>query len=146
MPNVTTVGTSGGNKEVVSVTVGTSGGNKAVISGHIGTASGNRVFFASLSASASPASISASGISINITTEACTISASAGLGPYTYNWTQVSGGAITIGSPSSASTTFTASGLSAGTGRSGVFRCTVIDTATDAEATVDVTVDIERLP
>lgn len=144
MPSAITVGTSGGNKDVGSITVGTAGGNKAVLTGYVGTASGNRVFFTSMTATATPDALGASGISINITTASCTVTPNDGVGPFTYAWAKVSGGSITVNSSTAATTTFSAGGMTPGEVRVAVYRCTVTDTATGAEAQADVAVEIER--
>lgn len=44
---------------------------------------------------------------LNQTTFPTTATASGGIAPYSYSWTRVSGSAMTINSPSSATTTFT---------------------------------------
>lgn len=67
-----------------------------------------------------------SGPSINgsVTTNSVTVTA-AGTGPLTYLWTRVSGDAITIDSPTAATTTF--SGTVGATGKTALFKCTVTD-------------------
>jgi hypothetical protein len=97
-----------------------------------------------VSASASPTSESASGASASEVTGSSTVSASGGLGPYTYSWGWISGGAgITIGSPTSATTNFTAGSLASGQTVSGTARCTVTDSFGQT-ATADVTVSLSR--
>jgi hypothetical protein len=81
----------------------------------------------------------------NVTTDAVTVSASGGTSPYSYSWTKVSGGTISITSNTAATTTFSAAGLSASEARSAVMRCTVTDSSSPlATATIDVTVTITR--
>lgn len=84
------------------------------------------------SASASPTSLSVSSSSTPITTGAVTVTASGGVSPYRYAWTftwtsHTDGAAESINSPSSATTTFTASGMSAGNTDTGTGKCTVTD-------------------
>lgn len=87
------------------------------------------------SASISPASATGSG-KVNITTNSVTATPSGGTGPYTYAWTYVSGDAVTVLSPTAASTQFR-SNISAG----GVYRCTITDSlAATATATVGVSI------
>jgi hypothetical protein len=81
----------------------------------------------------------------SVTTGSVTVSASGGTPGYTYAWTKVSGGAISITSDTAATTTFSATSLTANEARSAVMRCTVTDSAgSPATATVDVTVTITR--
>jgi hypothetical protein len=102
--------------------------------------SANRVTL--VSASASPTSVSSSGSATTQTTGASTASGSGGSGSYTFSWAWVSGGAgIGIDSPGSASTTWTAAGMSYGTTYSGTCRCTVTDGYGQAYY-VDVSVSI----
>jgi hypothetical protein len=99
---------------------------------------------AALSASASPGSATSSTGSASQVTNAVVITPTGGTSPYTYAWTWQSGGAsITIDSPSAASCTFSATGLTSGETRSGTARCTVTD-ALMATFTVDVPVTITR--
>jgi hypothetical protein len=99
----------------------------------------------SLSASNSPSS------TYNLTFEAGTIvsnpvtcTAFNGAPPYSYNWSHVSGSVFTIDNPSNATTTFSTNLASVGI-YSGVYRCTVTDTASGSVvATPDVTIVLER--
>ena len=50
-----------------------------------------------------------------------------GVGPFTYSWNKVSGDTLTIGSSTSASTTFSGT-PGGGSQLIGVYRCTVTDT------------------
>jgi len=95
-----------------------------------------------VSASASPTNIFQVGTSATETSATVTVTAGGGSGTYTYAWTFVSAGSgITITSPTSASTTFSASGLSAGQILSGTAQCTVTDSnGVTASCTVSVTV------
>jgi len=77
-----------------------------------------------------------------VTTDAALITASGGAAPYSYAWAFASGGAgITINSPSSVSTTFTAVHNLDGTNLSGVCRCTVTDNV-GTTVTVDIPVQL----
>src|SRR5574337_572884 len=46
-----TLGTSGGNKNLVAIYVGTAGGNKSIVSGYVGTIGGNKLIFNSFTPS-----------------------------------------------------------------------------------------------
>lgn len=84
---------------------------------------------AAVAATASPASWTTSSSATTQTTGSSTVTATGGVSPYTYAWTwQGSSPEISIDDPSSASTSFTASGLNAnGETRSGTALCTVTD-------------------
>lgn len=141
-----TIGTASGNKTVVNITVGTSSGNKAVLLGYVGTSGGNKLFFAALSATASPSGVSGANTLPAVTTNASTATPSGGFGPFTYSWAFVSGDAITVLSPTTASTAFRGSAMSVGEIRNAIFRCTVTDTATGFTAvTNDVAAEVERV-
>lgn len=77
----------------------------------------------------------------SITSNVDTGSGAGGVAPYTYAWTYVSGDSYTINSPASAATTFTTA-VSSGATKSGVYRCTVTDSASTTAHT-DVTIDFE---
>ena len=74
------------------------------------------------SASASPASATGSGLSGTIETNTVTVTPAGGTGPYTYAWAYVSGDAVTVQSPTAATTKF-----SSLTSAESVYRCTVTD-------------------
>lgn len=77
------------------------------------------------------------------TTAACTVTVTGSAGSLTYAWTRTSGStAITINSPSSASTTFNSTFLSL-TSRTAYFKCTVTDSILGTTSTTDVQVDME---
>ncbi|MDR7101530.1 hypothetical protein [Croceicoccus sp. BE223] len=97
-----------------------------------------------LAVSVSPASRSTVGSTATLTSEAVTAVAVGGTGPYSYAWTKLSGGAITINSPAAATTTFTAASMGIGESRTAYFLCTVTDAATDTVTTVTVTVTFLR--
>ena len=94
-----------------------------------------------LSVSLSPTSITESeSYYSSHTTEVVTASASYAAGSVSYSWAKVSGDAITISSPSTASTAFIADGLAYLETRVAIFRCTANDGSfTDYE---DITVSI----
>lgn len=124
------------NGSQVSVTV-------PAVSGLPGSASSADT---ALSAFASPTSVSGSDDDQNgsATTNTTTVTPSGGTGGYSYAWTFASGGTdITINSATSASTTFTGTGLTVGEVLSGIARCTVTDGASTT-FTVDVSVSITR--
>lgn len=96
-------------------------------------------------ATADPGSLFKSGTTAGNTTASTTVTAVNGTPAYTYAWTWASGGSgITIDSPSAATTTFSATGLSVSETRSGTARCTVTDSAA-ASVTADVNVSIRRV-
>jgi hypothetical protein len=98
-----------------------------------------------VSATVSPASESSSGNAATQTTGFSTVTPSGGSGTYIYAWAWSSGGTgITINSPSSNRTSFTASGMALGASLSGVARCTVTD-AYGQTATTTVSVAISYI-
>jgi hypothetical protein len=100
----------------------------------------------SMTAAASPTSLSTSGVSASLTTASTTVTPTGGVATYTYAWTKVSGGSITANSSTAATTTFTAGSLTVGESRTAIYRCTVTDSTggTPLTATVDVPVAIDR--
>lgn len=89
--------------------------------------------FAPMVVSASPASVSGSDSGSTVTTNATTalVTGGSGAATRTHSWSLVSGsGSITATSPSSATTNFSASGLSPGGSLSAVFKDTITDTVT----------------
>ena len=97
-----------------------------------------------LGGSASPTSATSTGAGSSQTTNSVTVTASGGTTPYTYAWTWQSGGtSITIDSSSAATTTFSATSLSAPETRTGTARCTITDNVA-ATKTVDISVSISR--
>lgn len=143
---MSTVGTSGGNKTIAAITVGTASGNKAVAVGYVGTSGGNKVFFTALSASASPSFVSGSDTGVVVTTNTSTATPTGGFGPFTYAWAFVSGDAVTVVSPTLATTAFRGGAMGVGETRNAIFRCTVTDTATGFTAiTNDVAAEVERI-
>lgn len=74
------------------------------------------------------------------TSNAVVITATGGTAPYSYAWTIITytnGTSPTVGSPASATTTFTQTNLAAGDVDTATFRCTVTDSASNS-TTVDV--------
>lgn len=90
----------------------------------------------------SPSSLQVQGVRTgagSVTTAAASVSdVLGGNGAYTYSWTYVSGDTFTINSPTSASTTATTS-VTVSQIKTGVYRCTVTDTATGRTAYRNVT-------
>lgn len=97
-----------------------------------------------LAVSVSPASRSTVGSTSSLTSDAVTATAAGGTAPYTYAWTKLSGGSVTITSPTAATTTFSATGMLTGESRTAYFNCTVTDTATDTVTSATVTVSFLR--
>lgn len=97
---------------------------------------------ASLSATASPSSLTKTGTTTALTTASTTVSPSGGSGGYTYAWTRTSGSTgIAIDSASAATTTFSATGLSVGETRVAQFRCRTTDSsAAYVDTYVNVTI------
>jgi hypothetical protein len=99
---------------------------------------------ASMTASASPTSLYQSTTFASGTTSSTTVTPSGGTAPYTYAWALLTGDTLTVNSPTAATTTFTATGLTSGQSKSATYRCTVTDSAA-LTATVDVSITVERL-
>ena len=100
-----------------------------------------------MTASASPTTLTKQATSSGtFTTSSTTVTPSGGTSPYTYAWAKVSGDTFTITSSTSASTTFSTSGLNEGDSISGTYRCTVTDSTggTPLTATADVSVNFWR--
>src|SRR6185437_785596 len=103
-----------------------------------------------LSATVSPGSLSVSSSMVPITTGAATVTPSGGQTPYSSAWSfswpsHTDGATESINSPSSASTTMTASGMSAGNTDTGNLQCVVTD-AYGQRALVNVSVSFTYLP
>jgi hypothetical protein len=91
-----------------------------------------------------PASTSLQINTASGTTAAVTATVSGGVAPYAFQWARLSGStAITAGTPGSNTTSFTATGLTAGQTVSATFRCTVTDWFGNT-ATADVVVTVSR--
>lgn len=101
-----------------------------------------RLIFVSITASISPTDAEASGFApINLTTNLVTATPVGGSAPDTYAWTWFSGGTgITISSPSTASTAFSAH-LTPGQTLLGIAQCTITD-AHGAQASATCVVNI----
>lgn len=94
---------------------------------------------------ASPASLTDEDTTASITTPSTTVTPTNGSSPFTYAWTWDSGGTgITIDSASSATTTFSATGLAVDETRTGQAKCTVTDNGAVVRTTT-VSVTIKRL-
>lgn len=99
----------------------------------------------SLYSASVPSTASASGNTANRATAVQTCTPSGGTSPYTYQWAYVSGSTqISIGSDTSASTDFTAVGLTSPETRVAVFNCTVIDNLGNVAVSNNITVTISR--
>jgi len=93
--------------------------------------------------SISPQAVSSSGTATTQNTPSTTVTPTGGSGLFTFAWVWASGGAgITINDPNSATSNFTATGMTQGDTYSGLAQCTVTDTVTDqtAIATCQVTI------
>lgn len=88
------------------------------------------------------------GGNVSVTTDSVTISVSNGLGPFSYSWSYLSGASAGVGSPSSATTTFSRTAAAPVVDGenvvTGYYRCTVTD-ATSATATIDVYVQTTHI-
>lgn len=84
------------------------------------------------------ATFSSTGSTANVTA-----TPSGGLAPYTYSWTRISGSGINANTPSSATTSFQATGLSEDETRTATFRCTCTDSLGTSDAE-DCAVSITR--
>ena len=104
----------------------------------------------SLSVSVSPGSLSVSSSTVPMTTGAATVTASNGGPPYSYAWSFVwtshtDGASESINSPTSASTSMTASGMSAGNTDTGNLQCVITDSY-GQRAIENVSVSFTYLP
>ena len=98
-----------------------------------------------LTATAAPQTESVTGIATTLSTGVVDVSALGGNGAYTFAWSWSSGGAgITINSPTSPSTSFTATGITRGATLTGTAVCTVTDSASNT-ASAYVTVTIKNI-
>lgn len=100
-------------------------------------------FVPPLSAMVSPSQAFGFGTDGMVTSEAATVTPTGGGAPYTYAWVRNTG-AATINSPTSATTTFTETGLAASEARNSTFTCTVTD-ASGQTAVVSASAYIERI-
>lgn len=99
----------------------------------------------SLTASASPLTLSTIDGSVNQTSASTTCTPSGGVAPYTYSWAfVVTDPGISITSPSSASTTFKANGMASSEIREATAQCTVTDSALQTAESEEVTIYFER--
>lgn len=98
------------------------------------------------SATASPLVLYKSTTTSSATTSSTTVTPAGGVSPYTYSWALFDGDTLTVNSPTSATTTFSASGLQDGDFLYSTYRCTVTDSTsgTPLTATADVVITIER--
>lgn len=100
-------------------------------------------FLTELTASASPSSASGAGGGFSpevVTTNTVTITPAGGQAPYSYFWTLLEGSGVTIGSPATASTSFSTY-LTVGNVATDTARCTVVDSLSSS-VTVDVPVSL----
>ncbi len=98
------------------------------------------------SAAASPDYLYKSTSTSSATTSSTTVTPTGGVSPYTYSWALYEGDTLTVTSPTSASTTFSLTGISEGETYYSTYRCTVTDSTsgTPLTATADVLITIER--
>lgn len=93
----------------------------------------------SWAASISHSSISKFGPNATLTTATVTVSVTDSVAP-TYAWSKVSGDLIVADDPTSASTTFRASGMALNETRAAVYQCVVTDTPNSDTLTVNVSI------
>ena len=113
-----------------------------IVAGFPGNASGGGGG-GGLVVSATPATLSKFGTSSSLTTSNATATPSGGTAPYTYAWTVPGGLGVSANSPTSATSSFTATGLTPGN----VVSCDATITVTDslgATATDTVHLNFER--
>lgn len=145
MPAQITYGDSGTNRTITAITYGDAGTNRTILAIYYGDAGTNRlVFVVALTAVAAPAARSAIGPTSTLVTPATTCTPSGGIPGYTYSWVLTSGAGITATTPTTASTTFTATGMAVGEVRNATFVCNVTDSTPQVAASNTVTVTIER--
>jgi hypothetical protein len=92
----------------------------------------------------STSSISATRRTSNVNSGQITATPSGGQVPYTYAWVKQSGDSISATNPTSAITSFQATGMAVDETRNAVFRCTCTDTF-GSSATADVSVSLTCL-
>lgn len=140
-------GTSVGNKAIANGFIGSAAGNKQILFIYAGSATGNKVVWSSLSASAAPADFLVTSATTGLViTGNCTVTVTNGIGPYTYTWhiTTTSGNTISVGSPTSAVTNFSANVTVLNPSSIGVAYCTVVDTGTGLTVnTNNVTLELD---
>lgn len=127
---------SGANRTMKAGYVFVSGANRPIKEIWIYRSGANRLVYSSAhTASALPDTVSGSGDPafpsgvLLVTTNPTHVTVTGGIGPFTYQWVRVSGGAMDATSPTSPSTSFNAS-LSPLTTRQATWQCHVTDTAT----------------
>lgn len=79
-----------------------------------------------------------------VTTGPVSAIVSGGSGTVTYLWVQTGGDTMTIALPTSASTYFSASGMTHGQQKEGTFMVTVTDTITGVTASAEIYASVER--
>ena len=100
-----------------------------------------------LTAMISHNTLTVEGSTATLTTAETIVSPVAGTGSYSFAWTWASGGAgISIDSPSTGGTTFTAAGMAWGETRTGLALCTVTDTLSTLTGTASCLVTIICIP
>lgn len=126
---------SGANRTMQAGYVFASGANRPIKEIWVYHAGANRLVYSSLTASALPDYVAGYGSptvppgGVVITTGYTYVTVTGGIGPFTYQWVRVSGGAMDASTPTSSSTIFTAT-LSPGATRQATWQCHVTDTAT----------------
>lgn len=100
-------------------------------------------FVAPMTVAASPTEVIGTDTGSTVTSQSATVTPTGGGAPYTYAWVRNTGSA-TINSPTSATTTFTETGLAVSELRTSTFTCTVTD-ASGQTATANVTAFIDRV-
>ena len=94
-------------------------------------------------ASASPSSVSGTGVApATVTSGSTTCTASGGFAPFTYSWTFVSGTALTVNTPTSASTTFSHHFITTGTVNA-VYKCVATDANGNTASSNNVSVSLD---
>ena len=95
------------------------------------------------SASASPTSVSGTGVApATVTSGSTTCTASGGFAGYTYSWTFVSGTALTVNTATSASTTFSHHFVTTGT-VTAVYKCVITDSKGNTASSNNVSVSLD---
>jgi len=127
---------SGANRTMQAGYVFVSGANRPIKAIWIYRSGANRLVYSSAhTASALPDTVSGSGNptfpsgALLVTSNPTHVTVTGGIGPFTYQWVRVSGGAMDATSPTSSSTSFAAA-LSPGVMRQATWQCHVTDTAT----------------
>jgi len=135
------VGSGGAWKSAPRFGVGASGVYKLVLNVWVGAGGAWKHAFAALSVSVpnNTNNPRPPGAATSLTS---TANVTGGIGPFSYQWSYVSGHSFTIDSPTAIATTFSTV-IGPGQFQTGTYRCTVTDHGTGAQATTTFVVSFQ---